>query len=181
MQIRNATTPNIHPTTKTTTKQHRNTTATEVQPTGTKINTAKNQGNKRGNKKGRSYRNRGDNMLESTCYIREMMEDWQNINLIKSVNFTNEKVSDINKTRRGQFWIKTRTNNQQVFWLVDTGSPRSFMNTETARKLLVNEKTTIHESSKSIGEFRCFNNNKIDVTGIIKVDITSGSYSAKTE
>ena len=28
---------------------------------------------------------------ESTCYIREMMEDWQNINLIKTINFTNEK------------------------------------------------------------------------------------------
>ena len=78
---------------------------------------------------------------ESTCYIREMMEDWQNINFIKSVNFTNEKVSDINKTGRGEFWIKTRTNNQQVFWLADTGSPRSIMITETACKLLVNEKT----------------------------------------
>ena len=109
-----------------------------------------------------------------------MMEDWQNINFIKSVNFTNEKVSDINKTGRGEFWIKTRTNNQQVFWLADTGSPRSIMNTETARKLLVNEKTIIHEPNKSLGEFRCFNNNEIDVTGIIKVDITSGSSSQKT-
>ena len=36
---------------------------------------------------------------ESTCYIREMMEDWQNTtNFIHSVKFTNEKVSDINKT-----------------------------------------------------------------------------------
>ena len=24
---------------------------------------------------------------ESTCYIREMMEDWQNINFITSINF----------------------------------------------------------------------------------------------
>ena len=62
---------------------------------------------------------------ESTCYIREIMGDRQNINLIKSVNFTNEKVSEINKIRRGEFWIKTRTNNQQVFWLADTGTPRS--------------------------------------------------------
>ena len=30
---------------------------------------------------------------ESTCYIREMIEDWQNINFITSMNFTNEKVS----------------------------------------------------------------------------------------
>ena len=40
---------------------------------------------------------------ESTCYIREMMEDWQNINFIKSINFTNEKVSEVNKTKRGKF------------------------------------------------------------------------------
>ena len=40
---------------------------------------------------------------ESTCYIREMMEDWQNINFIQSIIFTNEKVSDINKIRRGEF------------------------------------------------------------------------------
>ena len=37
---------------------------------------------------------------ESTCYIREMMEDWQKINFITSMNFTNEKVADVNKTKR---------------------------------------------------------------------------------
>ena len=80
---------------------------------------------------------------ESTCYIREMMEDWQNINFIKSINFTNEKLSDVNKLKRGEFWIKTRTNNQQIFWLADTGSPRSFMNIDTAQKLIANGKTPI--------------------------------------
>ena len=107
---------------------------------------------------------------ESTCYIREMMEDWQNINFIKKINFTDEKVSDINKTNRGEFWIKTNTNNQQIFWLVDTGSPRSFMNIDTAQKLLTNGKTNIKQPTKSIGEFRCFNNNKIDIIGTIQVD-----------
>ena len=38
---------------------------------------------------------------ESTCYIREMMEDWQNIaNFIQSAKFTDGKVTDINKTKR---------------------------------------------------------------------------------
>ena len=91
---------------------------------------------------------------ESTCYIREMMEGWQNINFIKSINFTNETVSDINKTKRGEFRIKTRTDNQQIFWLADTGSPRSFMNIDTAQKLLANGKTPIKQPNKSIGEFR---------------------------
>ena len=81
---------------------------------------------------------------ESTCYLREMMEDWQNVNFINSVNFTDEKVTEINKTGRGEFLIKTLTNNKQVYWLAAMRSPRSFTNTKTARKLLVNVKTTIH-------------------------------------
>ena len=85
---------------------------------------------------------------ESTCYIREMMEDWQNKNFITSMNFTNEKVSDVNKTKRGEFWIKRKTNNQQVFWLADKGSPRSFMNKDTAQKLLANGKTAKNNQIK---------------------------------
>ena len=116
---------------------------------------------------------------ESTCYIREMMEDLQNINFINSINFTKEKVSDVNKTKRGEIWIKTRTNNQHIFCLADTGSPRIFMDIDTAQKLLANGKTPIKQPNKSIGEFRCFNNNKINIIGTIQVDITSGSSNAK--
>ena len=29
-----------------------------------------------------------------------MMEDWQKVNFIQSLNFTDEKVSDIKKTKR---------------------------------------------------------------------------------
>ena len=43
----------------------------------------------------------------------------------------------------------------------------------------INGKTPIKQPNKSIGEFRCFNNNKIDITGTIQVDITSGSSYAK--
>ena len=117
---------------------------------------------------------------ESTCYIREMMEDWQNTtNFIHSVKFTNEKVSDINKTRRGEFWLKTYTNKKQTYWLADRGSPRSFMNIQTAKNLLVDNKTKIQHPDKSLGEFRCFNNNKINILGTIHVDITSGTSTAK--
>ena len=108
-----------------------------------------------------------------------MMEDWQKLNFIQTVNFTNKKLTGINKTRRGEFWIKTLTNNKQVYWLADKGSPRRFMNAETALKMLVNNKATVLQPNKAIGEFRCFKNNKIDVTGMIHLDITSGSASAK--
>ena len=52
------------------------------------------------------------------------------------------------------------------------------MNFDTAQKLLTNGKTIIKQPNKSIGEFRCFNNNKIDIIGTIQVDITSGSSNA---
>ena len=117
---------------------------------------------------------------ESTCYIREMMEDWQNTtNFIHSINFTNEKVTDIKKTRRGEFWLKTNTNQKQKYWLGDTGSPRSFMNIQTAQNLLVDNNTKIQKPNKALGEFRCFNNNKINILGTIQVDITSGTSTAK--
>ena len=117
---------------------------------------------------------------ESTCYIREMMEDWQNTtNFTQSVKFTNEKVNDINKTRRGEFWLKTKTNKKQTYWLADTGSHRIFMNIQTAQNLLVDDNTKIHQPNKALGEFRWFNNNKIDILGTIQVDITSVTSTAK--
>ena len=53
------------------------------------------------------------------------------------------------------------------------------MNIDTAQKLLANGKTKIKQPNKTIGEFRCFNNNKTDIIGTIQVDITSGSSNAK--
>ena len=53
------------------------------------------------------------------------------------------------------------------------------MNIDTAQRLLANGKTTIKQPNKSIGEFQCFNNNKINIIGTIQVDITSGSSTAK--
>ena len=76
---------------------------------------------------------------ESTCYIPKILEIWQNTaNFIQSVHFTNEKVINFNRTKRGKFSIETKTNNKQTYWLAETGSPRSFMNIKTAKNLLVN-------------------------------------------
>ena len=116
---------------------------------------------------------------DSTRYIREMMEDRQNINFIQSVKFRDEKVTEINKTKRGEFRIQTKINSKQTYWLVETGRPTSFMKIETARNLLVNETTKIKQPEKSIGEFRCFNNSKINIQGTIQVDVKTGSSMAK--
>ena len=37
---------------------------------------------------------------QATCYIGEMVEDWQNVNFFQSNNFKTEKVTEINKTNR---------------------------------------------------------------------------------
>ena len=53
------------------------------------------------------------------------------------------------------------------------------MNIETANNLLVNGSTKIKQPEKSIGEFRCFNYNKISILGPIQVGITSKSSTTK--
>ena len=78
---------------------------------------------------------------DSTRYIREMIEDWQNKNFIQSIKFRDKKVTEIKETKREEFRIQTRINNKQTYGLVDTGSPRSFVNRETARNLLANGTT----------------------------------------
>ena len=107
------------------------------------------------------------------------MKNWQNVNFIESINFTNEKVTEINKTNRGEYWMKTKTNNEQLYWLADTGRLRNFRNIETLCKLVVKEKRSIMNPETSLGEFNCYNNNKINIKGTIQVDIQSGSSQAK--
>ena len=73
---------------------------------------------------------------ESTCYIREMMEDWSSINFIESINFTTVTQKDLNKNHQGEFWIQTSSKNENINWLADTGSPRSFISRSTAQNLI---------------------------------------------
>ena len=55
----------------------------------------------------------------------------------------------------------------------------SFMNIHAAQNLLVDDNTKIHQPNKALGEFRCFNNNKINILGTIEVDITSGTSTVR--
>ena len=168
--------PTFRPQQRQQQNEYKSTPTRKVQPTGSKTDTTKIRNINEETETEEQTESDETIDPESTCYIREMMEDWQNINFITSMNFTNEKV---NKTKRGEFCISTKKNNQQIFWLADTGSPSSFMNIDTAQKLLANGKTALKQPNKSIGEFRCSNNNKIDSIGTIQVDITSGSSNAK--
>ena len=112
---------------------------------------------------------------ESTCYIREKMEDWSSINFIESLNFTTVNQKDLNKNHQGDFWIQTPSKNENIKWLADTGSPRSFIARSTAQNLIPKSGNKIIKQGKNIGEFRCFNNNKIKVDYQNQLDLTSGN------
>ena len=110
---------------------------------------------------------------ESTCYIREMMEDWSSINFIESLNFTTVTQKDLNKNHQGEFWIQTSSKNENINWLADTGSPRPLISRSIAQNLIAKLGNKIIKQDKNIGEFRCFNNNKIKVDYQIQLDLTS--------
>ena len=115
---------------------------------------------------------------ESTCYIREMMEDWSSINFIQSLNFTTVTKKDFNKIQQGEFWIQTKSKEQDINWWVDTGSPLTFISGRTAQNLITKLGIKIVKQDNNIGEFRCFNNNKIKVDYSIQLDLVTGSITA---
>ena len=43
---------------------------------------------------------------ESTCYIREMMEDWNTVNLLQW-KWTQTKTNKISQTQMGEYWVET--------------------------------------------------------------------------
>ena len=110
---------------------------------------------------------------ECTCYIREMMGDWTSINFIQSLNFTTVNKTDLNKNQQGQYWLENLSNNEKITWLVDKGSPRSFISQQTAKNLTKKLGNKFINTETNIGEFRCFNNNKIQVDYTIQLDLVT--------
>ena len=92
-----------------------------------------------------------------------MMEDWSSINFIQSLNFTAVTKKDFTKNQQGDFWIQTKSKEEDIKWLVDTGSLRSFISRRTAQDLITKLGNKIVKHDKNLGEFRCFNNNKTKV------------------
>ena len=111
---------------------------------------------------------------ESACYIREMMDDWNTINLVKW-DWKQTKVNKINKTQMGEYWLETQSGKCKIHWLVDTGSPRSFISQQTANNLINKLGKEIQNNTPKLGEFRCFNNNKIKIISTLKIHLSSGT------
>ena len=117
---------------------------------------------------------------EPTMYITEFMEDWKKINLIER-EFKETKNFELkNMTPNGEIIIQTTPNkNNKLNWLTDTGSPRSFIDINTANELIQNNKNMILQSYVGQMKFKCFNNQDIPIIGQIQMEIQSGSWTAK--
>ena len=117
---------------------------------------------------------------ESTLYLKELTEDWVNINLVKPKSYRPERNIIVNKTQKDEIWIQTTCNNsEKIEWLADTGSPRSFINQSTAKKLMSNNLNIKIKRYNENKRYRCFNNKGIKIKGVIHMDITSGNWIAK--
>ena len=116
---------------------------------------------------------------EATLYLKELTEDWANI-LVKPKSYRPVRNIIVNKTQNDEIWIQTTCNNsEKIEWLADTGSPRSFINQSTAKKLMSNNRNIIIERYNENKRYKCFNNKEIKIKGVIHMDITSGNWIAK--
>ena len=81
-------------------------------------------------------------------YITELMEDWNKINLIER-EFKDVRNDELNNTTpHGEIIIQTTPKNKnKLNCLADTGSPRSFIDIQTAEELIQKDKNMkqIHE------------------------------------
>ena len=114
---------------------------------------------------------------ESTCYIREMMVDWSTVNIVNR-KWSETRRNTINKTHVEENWLETQIEHLKVHWLVDTGSPRSFLSQQAANWLKTKLRHKIQKEATKVGELRCFNNNKIQINNTLNINITSRNTSA---
>ena len=117
---------------------------------------------------------------EAALYIKELHEDWANINIIRTTQFSPQKTNFINKESNGEFWVETATQSHKLQWLADTGSPQSFINHEFAQQLQKEIQNIRIEKFTENTIYKCFNNNNIAIEGVLIIDIKSGSWTAKS-
>ena len=116
---------------------------------------------------------------EAALYIKELHEDWANINIIRPTQFSPQKNNFISKESKGEFWVETTTQSHKLQWLADTGSPRSFINQEIAQQLQKEIQNIRIEKFTENTIYKFFNKN-IEIEGVLIIDIKSGSWTAKS-
>ena len=89
--------------------------------------------------------------------------------------FNNQPNDSVNKNSDGEFWVETLADQEKLQWLADTDSPISFINIDKALELTMKILNAANLQYKENTKGRCFNNNSIQIQGVLLLGITSGS------
>ena len=117
---------------------------------------------------------------ESTYYIQEIIDSWNQVNHVKPIAFMKRNPSGIDASLNNEIWIKTKSNNIDIEWIADTGSPKSFINEATATAILQKcNKAKRLPYNQDPEKYRCFNNVSIPIIGILQLDLTSGDWTSR--
>ena len=115
---------------------------------------------------------------EAALYIKELMGDWSSVNIIRPTAFEEINNVSLNKETGGEFWLKTNFGNKETDWIADTGSPRSFMQESKAKDIVRKHPLTKISTFNEKTRYKCFNNQDIQITGVLHLTLKSGSWTA---
>ena len=115
---------------------------------------------------------------EAASNIKEPMEDWNSVNIIRPTAFKEISNVSLNKETGGEFWVKTNFSNMEIDWLADTGSPRSFMQQSKTKDIVRKHPSTKISTFINKTRYKCFNNQDIQITGVQHLTLKSGSWTA---
>ena len=117
---------------------------------------------------------------ESALHIKELSEDWADINHIAPEIFSEVTNTQLNTSLSKEIWVETVTaNNLKIQWLADTGSPSTFVSKEQANTIMANNPNFQLQPNKSQTKYKCFNNNNIKIEGELSLTLCSGSWTAE--
>ena len=115
---------------------------------------------------------------EAALDIKELMEDWSAINIVRPTGFKEVKNVSLNKDINGEFWVKTNFRKSEIDWLADTGSPRSFMQESVAKDLIGKHQDASKSKFTGKTKYKCFNNQENQIKGVLNITLSSGSWKA---
>ena len=76
---------------------------------------------------------------ESALYIRELTEDWTDVNHISPRAFSPMKNTTLNEITPKEIWVETATSDKHIIhWPADTESPRSFITLGKTEEIIKN-------------------------------------------
>ena len=101
---------------------------------------------------------------EATLYLKELTEDWANINLVQPKVFRPVRNIIVNKEQNDEIWVQTFCNNsEKIDWLADTGSLCNFINPTTANKFMTQNTNVRTEKYTENKRYRCINKKEIKI------------------